>query len=333
MKASKKKKGAKPSVKSKAKAKVKGKLHPRNRHIGRYDFDALTLVCPELKEFIRPNNFGDVSIDFANPFAVKWLNTALLKSFYELENWEIPEGFLCPPIPGRADYIHQIADLLAASNDGIIPSSKNIKGLDIGVGANCVYPIIGNYEYKWSFIGSDIDDVSIDAARKNVSRNPSLTNAIEIRKQNAAHQCFLGVLQKGEYVDFTMCNPPFHGSRAEAQAATLRKLNNLNLNMTASVKLNFGGKSNELWTEGGEKRFILNMIAQSKQYASSCLWFTTLVSKQTNLPVIYKALSQVDAAEVKTLSMGQGNKISRVVAWTFLSPELKEQWKINRLQK
>ena len=85
----------------------------------------------------------------------------------------------------------------------------------------------------------------------------------------------------------------------------------------AETVLNFGGKNNELWTKGGERQFIKNMIQESKDFAKSVKWFSTLVSKKANLNAIYDALQKVKAKEVKTIPMGQGQKISRIVAWTF----------------
>ncbi len=143
----------------------KKELHPRNIHNQRYDFPNLISTCPDLKPFIAENKFGNLSLDFADPNAVKMLNKALLQHFYQLEKWDIPPGYLCPPIPGRADYIHYIADLLAESNGGNIPKGKKIRGLDIGVGANCIYPILGNRIYHWFFIGTDVDPVSIKDAK------------------------------------------------------------------------------------------------------------------------------------------------------------------------
>ena len=70
---------------------------------------------------MRPNQFGDESVDFANPAAVKALNRALLRQDYGLDYWDIPAGYLCPPIPGRADYVHYLADLLAADRGGGAP--------------------------------------------------------------------------------------------------------------------------------------------------------------------------------------------------------------------
>ena len=86
--------------------------------------------CPDLAGFVSPNKYGDDSVDFFNPDAVKILNRALLKHHYGIENWEIPEGYLCPPIPGRADYLHHIADVLSLRNEGNIPTGNKIKCLE-----------------------------------------------------------------------------------------------------------------------------------------------------------------------------------------------------------
>ena len=119
-------------------AKEKTRLHLRNKNRERYDLEGLIKTCPDLSQFVKPNKHGEDSIDFANPDGVKMLNKALLHHYYEIENWDIPENYLCPPIPGRADYIHHMADLLKESNYGIIPTGDKIICLDVGVGANCI---------------------------------------------------------------------------------------------------------------------------------------------------------------------------------------------------
>ncbi len=290
----------------------KSGLHERNKHRGRYDFDALIQGYPELNTFVRENKYGDLSIDFFDPKAVKSLNAAILKLHYKVD-WDIPDGFLCPPIPGRADYIHRISDLLQGKN------ANQVRCLDIGVGANCIYPIIGVQEYGWNFIASDINDVSIDSAKKIIDSNENLKGKIDIRKQNNPKLIFQGILNRGEKVDAVICNPPFHGSAKEAQAGTLRKLKNLKKKKSVKPVLNFGGQNVEIWCDGGEKRFIHAIIRQSQDFAASVGWFTVLVSKQTILKGIYKMLNDVEAKEVKTIEMKHGNKTSRIVAWTFKS--------------
>lgn len=309
----------------------KDSLHPRNRHRTRYDFQSLIACYPELEKFVFTNKYNSETIDFANPDAVKILNKALLKQFYNISNWDIPANYLCPPIPGRADYIHYIADLLASSNDGSIPKGKNIHCLDIGVGANCVYPIIGNFEYGWSFVGSDIDAVSLNSSKKIIDTNSNLKN-IELRKQNSAEHIFKGIIKPDELFDLTICNPPFHASLADAQAGTLRKVKNLSGGKTKNPVLNFGGQNAELWCKGGEKEFISKMIKESVAFAGNCFWFSSLVSKSEHLKSIYYELEKVNAVEVKTIEMKQGNKISRIVAWTFLNVPEQKEWKEKRFK-
>jgi 23S rRNA (adenine1618-N6)-methyltransferase len=301
-------------------------LHPRNKHRNRYDFKVLVEHCPPLATYVKLNAYNDVSIDFFNPDAVKMLNKALLMSYYDIVYWDIPQHYLCPPIPGRADYLLYMGDLLGSLNKNNIPKGDKIKCLDIGVGANCIYPIIGRNEFAWSFIGAEIDPIAIESATKIIKLNPSLHGNVEIRLQKNPKLIFEGVISKNEFIDISICNPPFHASLAEAQAGTMRKLTHLTGKKTPKPVLNFGGKNNELWCEGGEKQFIVEMIRQSKEFATSCLWFSTLVAKQASLDSIYQALKTVGAVEVKTISMGQGNKISRVVAWTFHNKAQQKKW-------
>ncbi|WP_410499582.1 23S rRNA (adenine(1618)-N(6))-methyltransferase RlmF [Chitinibacter sp. S2-10] len=308
----------KPARKSPApKPAAKAGLHPRNLHRGRYDFAALIAASGELSAFVAKNAYGDDSIDFANPQAVKALNRALLKHFYGIEQWGTPEGYLCPPIPGRADYVHTLADLLAGQ--GKIPRGNAVRGLDIGVGANAIYPILGRASYGWSFVGSDIDPVSLANAAQIFAHNPVLAGGLETRLQAKPQQIFHGVIQSDDYFDFTLCNPPFHASQADAAAGSNRKLRNLGLarGNDKQPRLNFAGQHNELWCEGGESRFIGRMIAESADFAAQVGWFTTLVSKSENLPAIYRALKTLAACEVQTLTMAQGQKVSRIVAWRF----------------
>ncbi len=301
--------------KKKKHPKIKTALHPRNKHRTRYDFERLIADSPELAEFVQKNDYGDESIDFFHHEAVITLNKALLKTYYGIRNWDIPRAYLCPPVPGRADYIHYVADLL--SHHEQIPRGKKVKCLDIGVGANIIYPLIGVAEYGWSFVGSDIDSSALAFAGKIIAANPSLRGRITLRKQRNPAKIFEGIIHHGERFDAVICNPPFYGSPEEAKSATTRKLNNLTGIKSGHISRNFGGQSNELWCEGGEKRFIKEMIFESKEFADHVLWFTTLVSKQAHLDYFYKILGKIKPKTTKIIPMGQGNKKSRILAWSF----------------
>jgi 23S rRNA (adenine1618-N6)-methyltransferase len=296
---------------------IKEQLHPRNRFRAGYDFRELIARSPGLAAFVAPNAYGDASIDYANPKAVKALNQALLKHAYGLDTWDVPPGFLCPPIPGRSDYLHHLADLLASSRDGQIPRGPSVVVLDIGMGANCIYPLIGAREYGWRFVGTEIDPVALRWAKKLVTANPAVADLIECRVQTSPLECFTGVINPGESFALSMCNPPFHASAEAAAEGTHRKHRNLGHRPSTAPVLNFGGKAGELWCEGGELAFVRRMIVQSAARPGLCRWFTTLVSKRTHLPRLDRSLNEVKAVEVKTLEMTHGQKQSRILAWTF----------------
>lgn len=308
----------------------KPRLHSRNKNRERYDLSALAIAIPELQNHIRPNKFGVDSVDFSNPLAVKLLNKALLYQYYGIKHWEFPDENLCPPIPGRADYIHHIADVLGENNFGKIPMGDKITCLDIGLGASCIYPIIGVSTYGWRFIGSDIDSKSITSAQHIVNANAALKGKVECRLQRNPEAIFHGIIEKEDTIDFVLCNPPFHASIEEAQKGTRRKIKNLTGKKVKTPELNFAGISNELVYYGGAIKFIQHMINESKAFSKNCFWFSTLVAKQSHLKGIYKELEKIEAYQTKTIPMGTGNKSSRIVTWTFLSMEEQKKWRATR---
>ena len=296
-------------------------LHPRNRHHHRYDLTALCEACPALSDFITLNPVGEQTINFADPQAVKTLNKALLAHFYAVKDWDIPEGFLCPPVPGRADYIHHLGDLLSDESGNVV---KGASILDIGVGANCIYPLIGAHEYGWRFTGSETHSQAFSSAQAILGANPALNRMIRLRRQKDLTAMFNGVIHKNEQFDATLCNPPFHDSAAAVRAGGERKRRNLGQERDGA--LNFGGQQQELWCEGGEVAFIKQMIAESKDFGHQVMWFTSLVSKGENLPPLYRALTDVGAVKVVKKEMAQGQKQSRFIAWSFMDDEKRRRF-------
>ncbi|MEP5231836.1 MAG: 23S rRNA (adenine(1618)-N(6))-methyltransferase RlmF [Alloalcanivorax sp.] len=301
--------------KSQSKPVRKG-LHPRNLHNQGYDFPALVASYPALASHVKPNPYGDLSIDFSNPLAVKTLNAALLKQHYNIVGWDIPDGALCPPIPGRADYIHYIADLVG-------PENPDIRLLDIGTGANGIYPLLACRIYGWQCVGSDINTQSLANVKAIIASNPDLEDRFTLRAQNDKNHIFEGIIQPDEYFDVSVCNPPFHASQDEALKSSQRKVSNLARNRgeakaeTKASKLNFGGQGAELWCKGGELLFLKKMVRESQVYSSQCRWFTSLISKSDNVRPLKKLMLKVGAVEVREIEMKQGNKVARVLAWTF----------------
>ncbi|MFW7524241.1 23S rRNA (adenine(1618)-N(6))-methyltransferase RlmF [Vibrio ostreicida] len=318
---------------------VKGQagLHKLSRHHGRYDFSSMVSLTPELKQHIVTNPHGESSINFSDPIAVKLLNKSLLAIGYGVTYWDIPSGYLCPPVPGRADYIHRLAELLGKDQPRL--EHNQVRALDIGVGANCIYPIVGVRQYGWYYIGSDIDPVSIENANQIVSRNPVLAGRIDCRLQPRRDAFFTNIIRSGERYDVTTCNPPFHQSFEDAQQGTTRKLNNLSRNRhqrgqksqkmetKASPILNFGGQHSELWCPGGEAEFVKNLVKESQDFSDQVLWFSTLISKKDNVRWMRKNLERVGAKEAQVVEMKQGQKVSRFVAWTFQTRSERQNWR------
>ena len=305
------------------------KLHARNLHQGRYDLSALSQCAPSLKPFVKSNVEGNETIDFNDPKAVLSLNQALLAYYYHVELWQIPEGYLCPPIPGRADYIHYLADLLATANNGEVPRGKQTRVLDVGCGANCIYPIIGSQSYGWKFVGTDIDLIAVNCAKNIVKSNASLKNNIKLLHQRNAGNVFKDVIKPDEYFDLTMCNPPFYESMQQAQENNQRKQNNL---IKSQMKRrghsypkspyqdrerNFGGQNTELWCQGGELKFVTRMAEESVLFKDQVTWFSSLLSKQENVSKLQEVLKRLGANDVSVIKMAQGNKMSRFIAWKF----------------
>ena len=279
-------------------------MHPNSKHQGTYLFKQLKKENKELAPFILETNRGIQTIDFSNPKAVLELNRAILLSDYSLTWYEIPEGYLCPAIPGRVDYIHYLKDFLGL---------EKANGLDIGTGANFIYPILGAAVYQWTMKGVDIDTKAIDNATKIINNNTHLKGFLTVAHQTDRASIFTGAILPGEKYDFTMCNPPFYTSEKEAFKVTKAKSKSLKLK---EVARNFAGQSNELWCNGGEALFIKRMVKESAHFKSQVGWFTSLVSKSEHLPKITKQLEKLKA-EYKIVDMSQGNKKSRFIAWRF----------------
>ena len=290
--------------------KDKSAFHKNNRHQGRYDIPSLVKTHPELQRYISLNKKGEKSVKFSDPKAVKALNAALLIHHYDLEYWDIQEDFLCPAVPGRADYIHHIADLLEEKN-------QNVKLLDIGTGANLIYPIIASHDYHWNVVGTDIDKEVLTSAQNIINKNKRLQTSVDLRRQANKEDIFHGVIDDKDYFDLTMCNPPFYQSAEEAVKNNERKNKNLHGNKSQKVKRNFAGQATELWTAGGEKQFLKNMVYQSQKYGKQVGWFTTLVSREAHIPAVKKSIEAVKAKRAKIIEMGTSNKSSRIVAWQF----------------
>ncbi len=280
-------------------------MHPKNPFNKDYNFDTLVAKHPPLKEFVFKNEYDNKTIKFANNEAVKALNTALLKTHYDINHWHIPDNNLCPPIPGRLDYLLHIADLIPKTD---------IHLLDIGTGANLIYPILANRHFNWKCTASEVNIDSLNNAQEIINKNNSLKD-IELRHQQFKSHILGHIIQPTDFFDVVVCNPPFFKNRTDAEQNNKRKFENLQL--SEANPQNFGGLSNELWYKGGEAAFVQKMAEESLQFKDQVHWFTAIVSQKENLKNIKRAINKTKPTQVKIVEMEQGNKQSRFIAWTF----------------
>lgn len=296
-------------------------MHPKNRYAGPHDFPDLARYLPALADYFVTTPDGRTSLNFADPQAVRLLNQALLVRDYGLKHWAIPAGSLCPGVPGRLDYIHAINDLLeeegARTQDAETVKKPGTYGLDIGTGASLIYPILGLKEYGWQMVGTDIDANSLKVAGAIAKFNPGLEKSIIVRKQPDKRAIFRNAILPGEYFDFTMCNPPFFASAEQARRAAALKWKKLGVETGDSPTLNFGGRANELWTEGGEPAFLRQMIDASTRFARQVGWFTTLVSKKGYLKIAETEFRRLGIGKTRVIGTGRGGKLRRVLCWRF----------------
>ncbi|MEL7161105.1 MAG: 23S rRNA (adenine(1618)-N(6))-methyltransferase RlmF [Bacteroidota bacterium] len=283
-------------------------MHPRNRYQRPHDFPALAKVVPELNEHFTQTPDGRLTLDFTHPTAVRLLNKALLIRDYDLKHWDLPPGSLCPGVPGRLDYIHLLADLIGETQNEII-------GLDVGTGTSLIYPILGVKEYGWRFVATDVDATALKVAGAIAKFNPGLSKSIILRRQPDRSAIFPNVVLAEERFTFTMCNPPFYADADTAADAARKKWEKLG--KETGDNLSFGGRANELWTEGGEPAFLRRMIRESGEFRERVGWFTTLVSRKGYLVLAHQELQRAGAREVRELPLGQGGKIRRVLAWRW----------------
>jgi len=290
-------------------------MHAENPYQAPYDFTKYTEVYAPLKNYIVLNTSGQETIDFSDSNAVYALNKVILLADYKLQDYILPKGYLIPPVPGRLDYLLYIKDFLSERFN--LNIDRPLKGLDIGSGANSIYCLLGSEHFGWSMVGAESDVKAVEIAKENIARTPALKNTIEIRLQENKQFLFKNIVHPNEPFDFSICNPPFHISQAEALKGSYRKQRNLgNRTDHNTTLLNFEGQANELWCNGGEALFIKRLIKESVGYKSQVKLFSSLVSKEESLPSIEKQLKKAKAI-FTVLPMEIGHKVSRIVLWWF----------------
>lgn len=159
-------------------------LHTRSKHNQSYNFEKLTKANPKLEKYVIITKTGKESILFSDPNSVKELNIALMKYHYQVNYWELPEKYLCPAIPGRAEYLHYLADLLGSSRaKPKFPQGQKVTILDVGTGSSLVYPLLGYKQYHWRFLATELNKGAFKSAVNILKQNEIPKSSIEVYHQ------------------------------------------------------------------------------------------------------------------------------------------------------
>ena len=276
------------------------------------DFAQLGRLYPFFAVFLQHRGHGRrPTLDFRDPLAIAALTRVLLLHDFQLL-FALPSQHLCPPLPQRLAVLYWLDELLSqppSSSSAAVPR----RGVDVGCGASVIFPLLGVRAFGWQFVGTEVDESAVAAARHNVQLN-GLQSAIAVREVADRRQLLVGVLTADDgHFDFVICNPPFFSSPAEAQLSPHRT--------SAATQ-------SELCCEGGELSFVRRLYDDSVQLRRRVDWFACMIGKRRTLTVLRAELAkqqqqQSSAArgtapcQIRTTSFVQGKQTRWGLAWTF----------------
>ena len=301
-------------------------MHPRNRYLNNPpDFHKLAEKYPPLARFLSRKE--ENSFNAQDPEAMSTLINALFVVDFDIPEWQgVPEGYLLPSITRSLNYLHFLEDLLVESKnlsdyftteseeashtdkkprlETQVDENKLIYVLDVGVGASCVFPLLGcSLHENWKFVGLDIDEKAISMAKINSKK---FQDRIEIRK------AITGELSRPKIVDNIKLNEKFHCLMCNPPFFSFEEKND--------NPRSFGGTSLERWCEGGEVAFVSSLIEESKNCQTNILWFTSMLGKKESIRPLLKKLNwETTCTTIRTFRLDQGNKNRWVIAWSFFT--------------
>ncbi|KAF4526319.1 hypothetical protein B566_EDAN015472 [Ephemera danica] len=279
-------------------------MHPRNPYKKHPNFKELAIKYPEFRKFAKTELSGRVVLDFKDQPALRALACTLLEEDFGLKV-EIPLDRLIPTLPLRLNYLLWIEDLLE-----IAKIKTDIKGIDIGTGASCIYPLLAAKRKEWAMLATEIDAESAECASRNVKNN-QLDNLISV-KRVAATQLLLGVVDDNVTYHFSMCNPPFFSSEDERDSMSKSRSPSRTPPSNAP-----SGSVGEVVVQGGEVAFVMRMINESKQLGQQIVLYTSMLGHKKSVSFLLSELSKAGATSTCRTEFCQGNTTRWGIAWTF----------------
>ena len=273
----------------------------------RPDFLTLIKEFPELKKYkLKQNedNEDEFQFDWSNNELSLLMDKSILNYYFNIKYYDIPKGFLIPPIPSRINYINLINSIITKLIKDI--DIKNIIGIDIGTGANIIYPILGYSIYKWKFICTEINKEAYNNAKLILQKN-NLENNINIIKQNNKDNIFISILNRENKYIFSMCNPPYYNYENEIKLEDKKRDNEYNFD--------------EIYYKNGEFGFFQRYFEESICYKNNVFLYTILIGKKINAENIYNKLSSYSDI-IKIYIMQKiltGNNVRYIIYWSFFN--------------
>jgi 23S rRNA A1618 N6-methylase RlmF len=309
-------------------------MHDRNIYKNNPpNFAELAQLYPSFSKHVVIKN-GQPSLDWNNPESLCELTKALLHKDFGV-TIELPLDQLCPTVTSRVNYILWLEDLLDLPSTSLRPAKRlktgttdtslstqpQIRGIDIGTGASCVYPLLGVSMNGWKFVATDIDETSVSWAQKNVAMNgwEDFVQVKHVSSDSILLSLFPDVLPSGQEeegdlskkstpenfskeFDFCMCNPPFFESLEQ-------KIENPHTQCNAT--------QGELVTEGGEVAFVIKMAEESLLLRDRITWYTSLLGRKVSVKKILKFLHENGIKNTRTTTFYQGHTTRWAIAWSF----------------
>lgn len=263
---------------------------------------------PQLKAFFDEKSGR---FPFSNQQAVILLTETLihLDLGYKIV---LDKNQICPNYFNRRDYVLFIERLLKLTPH--LSDDTRLTGLDTGTSQSCIYPLIStrylsNLEKMFA---TDIVPEFIQKAEGNVRMNKleeKITLLLVQKDQNAFSQV---IKKTGDYIHFTMCNPPFYTSRAEMLMKRKQK--------RSHYKTETEGHDSELITAGGDYGFIVKLILDSESVKNEVLWFTSLIGNHSTLIKFSSFLKDKSSISFGVYRFQSGSHTTRwIIFWTHQS--------------
>ncbi|XP_064618931.1 RNA N6-adenosine-methyltransferase mettl16-like isoform X2 [Lineus longissimus] len=278
-------------------------MHPKNPYRSRKpDFKDLALKYEEFRKYSTQDTGGKVHLDFKAPECLRALSWALLKNDFDIDV-DMPLERLIPTIPLRLNYILWLKDIIGEKTD--------VHGIDIGCGASCVYPLLASKMYGWKMVTTEVDDLNLTYAKRNVEKNEmgESIRVVEVKEGSG-----LSNLLETENCnfDFCMCNPPFFESNIEAYGLTSSRKPD-----RAEPKSVSTASEHESIVEGGEVAYVQQMITDSLQLRNRIRVYTTMLGKKKSAGVLKNELQTKKIKNVASYTFCQGRTMRWGLAWSF----------------